>query len=392
MDMEKVLELQNEINILLNDYREKNALIREKESFVAARRTSINSEAEADKYKIKVQLQDLQKDVQAIWYKVKEQCRKAGLSFNVDEFKSEHLKVDEEDPLSTINTMLERFESEMQSIQSAYDITPMTAFNANGLIYLIQRYIASNLSDIENAYWGDARKDKESAKALDEIREIENLLADIVDQIFFAYAELKVEVERINSVSYDVEGPVYKQTRVFASKAKIALGVYRHIKKDIEFDTDETPLDLKTLYVYGNDRYELMLGNNETNDATMFIINDESIRESFLAFIKERVKESYPEDATDIVTDLYDLNIPEENDVISYNIAHSESPIHLSFAIVSEIEGLDQQFLKGQAFIVLVVNEEESKKYQDVVSNIIDVRNYDDGFDFFDYEGNKIYS
>ena len=388
--MEKVLMLQNEIELLLQDYREKSAQVKEKEAFVETKKNSLSEKASIEKQKIKVQFEDLRKDIQEMWYKVKEQCRKAKLSFNVDEFKSEHLKVNEEDPLSTINTMFERFESEMQGIQSAYDVTPMTAFNANGLIYLIQRYLSSDLNDIEKAYWGDERNDPDAARALDEIREIENLLADIIDQIFVAYAELKEEVDNINNNVVEVEGPVYRPTRVFASRLKLVLGTYRHIKQTIKFNLEDTPLELEELSIYADEPYELIFGDGETNEAMMFVIDNEEIRESFTDFMRQRIKDIYPEDALEIVEDLFDLDVSEESNVIAYNIAHSESPTKLSFALLSSIEELDKNLLKGQAFIVLIVNQEDSEKYKESITHTFNVSMLEDKFKIIDSSDNEI--
>ena len=89
--MEKILELENKINILLQEYREKNAEIIKRENFVNERKAAISSTASTDREKIKGQLSDLLREIQTIWYKIKEQCRKAKLTFNVDEFKTEHL-------------------------------------------------------------------------------------------------------------------------------------------------------------------------------------------------------------------------------------------------------------------------------------------------------------
>ena len=388
--MEKVLMLKNEIELLLQDYREKSAQVKEKEAFVETKKNSLSEKASIEKQKIKVQFEDLRKDIQEMWYKVKEQCRKAKLSFNVDEFKSEHLKVNEEDPLSTINTMFERFESEMQGIQSAYDVTPMTAFNANGLIYLIQRYLSSDLNDIEKAYWDDERNDPEAAKALDEIREIENLLADIIDQIFVAYAELKEEVDNINNNVVEVEGPIYRPTRVFASRLKLVLGTYRHIKQTIKFNLEDTPLELEELPIYADEPYELIFGDGETNEAMMFVIDNEEIRESFTDFMRQRIKDIYPEDALEIVEDLFDLDVSEESNVIAYNVAHSESPTKLSFAILSSIEELDKNLLKGQAFIVLIVNQEDSEKYKESITYTFNVSMLEDKFKIIDSSDNEI--
>lgn len=388
--MEKVLMLKNEIELLLQDYREKSAQVKEKEAFVETKKNSLSEKASIEKQKIKVQFEDLKKDIQEMWYKVKEQCRKAKLSFNVDEFKSEHLKVNEEDPLSTINSMLERFESEMQGIQSAYDVTPMTAFNANGLIYLIQRYLSSDLNDIEKAYWGDERNDPDAAKALDEIREIENLLADIIDQIFVAYAELKEEVDNINDNIIEVEGPIYRPTRVFANRLKLVLGTYRHIKQTIKFNLEDTPLELEELPIYADEPYELIFGDGETNEAMMFVIDNEEIRESFTDFMRQRIKDVYPEDALEIVEDLFDLDVSEESNVIAYNIAHSESPTKLSFALLSSVEELDKNLLKGQAFIVLIVNQEDSEKYKESITYTFNVSMLEDKFKITDSSDNEI--
>ena len=388
--MEKVLMLKNEIELLLQDYREKSAQVKEKEAFVETKKNSLSEKASIEKQKIKVQFEDLKKDIQEMWYKVKEQCRKAKLSFNVDEFKSEHLKVNEEDPLSTINTMFERFESEMQGIQSAYDVTPMTAFNANGLIYLIQRYLSSDLNDIEKAYWGDERNDPEAARALDEIREIENLLADIIDQIFVAYAELKEEVDNINNNVVEVEGQIYRPTRVFASRLKLVLGTYRHIKQTIKFNLEDTPLELEELPIYADEPYELIFGDGETNEAMMFVIDNEEIRESFTDFMRQRIKDVYPEDALEIVEDLFDLDVSEESNVIAYNIAHSESPTKLSFALLSSVEELDKNLLKGQAFIVLIVNQEDSEKYKESITYTFNVSMLEDKFKIIDSSDNEI--
>ena len=388
--MEKVLMLKNEIELLLQDYREKSAQVKEKEAFVETKKNSLSEKASIEKQKIKVQFEDLKKDIQEMWYKVKEQCRKAKLSFNVDEFKSEHLKVNEEDPLSTINTMFERFESEMQGIQSAYDVTPMTAFNANGLIYLIQRYLSSDLNDIEKAYWGDERNDPEAARALDEIREIENLLADIIDQIFVAYAELKEEVDNINNNVVEVEGQIYRPTRVFASRLKLVLGTYRHIKQTIKFNLEDTPLELEELPIYADEPYELIFGDGETNEAMMFVIDNKEIRESFTDFMRQRIKDIYPEDALEIVEDLFDLDVSEESNVIAYNIAHSESPTKLSFALLSSVEELDKNLLKGQAFIVLIVNQEDSEKYKESITYTFNVSMLEDKFKIIDSSDNEI--
>ena len=390
--MEKVLELQNEINILLQDYRDKKAEIAEKERFVMSRKSPLSSSANADKEKIKTQLNALLKEMQATWYKVKEQCRKANLSFNVDEFKSENLKVNLEDPLSTINSMLERFEKEMQGLQSAYDVTPMTALNANGLIYLIQRYL-SNSSELDSAYWGGGRSDPESMRVLDEIRDIENILADIVDQIFVAYAELKELVDSMNAEIPEISDPVYHKVDEYVKPIKLVLGSYLGELKRISFNIESLPLELEDLVIYGHIPYEVTLGERtDVNEAMMFVVDKEEIRDEFEAFILERIKECYPEDSLDIINDTYDLNLGEVMNILNYNVIHKDAPTNLPILLLSTIDELDKELLIGQAYIILVCSRDEAYKHKENVTYLFDVTKEGDKFKITDSDKNEIHT
>ena len=377
--MERILDLQNKINALLQDCRNKKAEIANKESFVNERKAAISSSGSIEKEKIRVQLSDLLASIQGVWYKIKEQCRKAKLSFNVDEFKTENLKVNAEDPLSTINSMLERFESEMQAVKSAYDVTPMTAFNANGLIYLIQRYL-SNTSELDNAYYSGGRKDPESMRALDEIRGIEDQLADNIEQIFTLYSELKELVENYNAEDHEISDPVYQKTTNYTKPIKLTLGLYRGVKLKIAFDLESIPFELEELEVYDDTPYYVEFGNrNDNNEAVMFVLENEEDIEGFKSFIRDRISECYPEESQEIIEDVYDLDVGSEDDVLGYNVSHSDNPIKLQFLLIKEMEEFTNDFLIGQCFVIFVCSQAAAYRDKDDVLHIFDVVKLEDG-------------
>lgn len=377
--MEKILELKNKINNLLDECRSNKAEITKRERFVEERKATISSSASGDKEKIKNQLSILLKDIQAIWYKVKEQCRKAKLSFNVDELKTESLKIDGNDPLATINMMLERFENDMKNMKSAYDITPVAATNANGLIYLIQRYL-NNSSELDNAYWSGGRKDPESMRALDEIREIENHLADVIDQVFTLHAELKVLVDNYNSNITETSDPVYRKVEIFDKPIKLVLGAYLGVEEKITFNLDSIAFELEELEVLGFKPYVIKLGNRtDVNEAMMFVLNDSGEIENFKSFIRDRINECYPENGLEIIEDVYDLNLAEVENVLDYNINHDDDPAKLTFLLIQEMEDFTKDLLIGQCFIVFVCSKEEAAKYKENITYSFEVDKEDDG-------------
>jgi len=361
--MEKVNELKIKIENLAEVIASKKDLIKSRESRIESRTASLGDVFTNEKKDVKKHLDDVLKDVRVSWTKVKEAYRTSKLKVDVNQVAKD-LVYDEADPLLTINKMLDRYNSDLASLNSAYDLTQSMVTNANTLIELLQKFI-SDFSKVFKNYWSGTSTDEESKAILKEITDIENDIEELIEDAIKYYDELKVEVNKINEENKKKAGDVHKKTEEFSLSVILNLGLRRDEKETIEFNDDI--FGFEPLKIYDYVLYELILGSDDHNDSSMIVVEDESIRERVESIIVSRIKEAYPENLIQIIDRFEDYE--EREEFLIYNHSHEDNPVKIQFIMSNDITPSDKTYLQNKAFIFLIVNKEESKKYRGKIIN-----------------------
>ncbi|MBR0295404.1 MAG: hypothetical protein IJQ67_05845 [Bacilli bacterium] len=361
--MEKVNELKIKIENLAEVIASKKDLIKSRESRIESRAAALGDVFTNEKKDVKKHLNDVLKDVRVSWTKVKEAYRTSKLKVDVNQVAKD-LVYDEADPLLTINKMLDRYNSDLASLNSAYDLTQSMATNANTLIELLQKFI-SDFSKVFKNYWSGTSTDEESKAILKEITDIENDIEELIEDAIKYYDELKIEVNKINEENKKKAGDVHKKTEEFSLSVILNLGLRRDEKETIEFNDDI--FGFEPLKIYDYVLYELILGSNDHNDSSMIVVEDESIKEKVKNIIISRIKEAYPENLIQIINRFEDYE--EREEFLIYNHSHEDNPVKIQFIMSNNITPSNKTYLQNKAFIFLIVNKEESKKYRGKIIN-----------------------
>ena len=376
----RIDELYINITTLIDKYFKAMKTVEEKRKEIKIKVDSLSPAFNTEKDKVLNKLKEMLNDIEKSWYQLKTTAKAAYLTFNIDDYSLTKTKFNYMDPLKSLTSMVDKYNSDLKSIKSAYDITPLMANNANSLIYLLRNYI-NDFDSLVDLYWNSGKADSESSKILDQITKIEDGLISVVNDIFVYHDEIKALIDEENSKSLKEVEKTYKNVNEFVCPIFFKLGYKKKVIKEYKFESDDS-LNLDDFYLYDYEEAFINLDETkETNDAVMFVLDEGVDTEEIINILMENAFISYPKEyVSNMIINslakggelkaLIDSSIADN--LALYNMDHFDNPVKIPFAYIKNPEYLlcDNEYASDKAFLFYFVNKGKEEPFKNKMTHL----------------------